>query len=151
MKKNAMFTLFFLLSCANDAAPAPTEVIAAINEAINLKIPITIESFGNRRAMHFDLSQYNKYYSVQMEVKTDVLIFIEKRRVGHAEIVTIPLNQLKYLTMGTETKISYQGKFITSDEFDDLPEEQQKEISNNIDNGSSKTITEKTGLHLYFQ
>jgi hypothetical protein len=154
MKKFALFTLVFLLSYANSVVPAPTEVIAAINEAISLKIPIGVEGvkiYGDED-IRFDpsLIAYG-YIAQQLEVKADVLIFSEKERIGTGGIIIIPLNRLKSLEMNTVTKIPYQGKLITESEFDRLSDEQKREVTNGIDTGSIKTITEKTKLMLYFQ
>lgn len=151
MKRYAIFaTLFILVGCSSNGNPVSSDIISAINEAISLKIPIYFEGYGDRN-YDFNPAEFNKYFSGQIEIKSETIVITNKSIVGRGGITMIPINRIKGITFITETKIQYEDKLLNSEGLEDLPKAKQEEIKKFMDGGSAKTKTEKTKLYIYFQ
>ena len=147
-KKIGIIIVTLILFCSTKSNASLTAVIAQINEAIYLKIPITIEGAGDS-SINIEPDLYSNWDYVKLEIRNDLLYLTKKRALGLGSIIIIPLNRLLKLEVRIESFIYYKNKVLSYDEFDDFPSEQKKEIENNLK--LLKRETKKKKLYLYFK
>lgn len=125
-----MFKYFVLIPLMFLNCSAPVEgnpaILAAINEAIQLKIPINIGGI-EKKPLQYDPSN-NSGDIIRFEVKANAVLFeIMVGRSTGAEVI-LPMDQIKLMTFEVHYKYLFDGKYLTIDEIGKLPREQQEKF-----------------------
>ncbi len=147
-----MFKYFVLITLMFLNCSAPVEgnpaILAAINEAIQLKIPLYIKGIERiTRVDRYDINDNNLMLSQEFKITSDAIIFTNHDMFFGSQII-LPINRIQAATFEFSNKILYEGKYIKEEDYEKLSQSQQNSFSNGAWR-NWRTERQKTILTLY--